>query len=352
MEQEEQAARSVRMRSAEEAAAARRKVLEEESRKRSELKVKCHSARRKIADMELRLGLRERRDSRHLWQWARAKVRMMLVFGNNPADGPGSGGPSSLDNCATLEEALVTLQKRRATLQQMVHEQEKKLDAMARDWSDLQPQLLAAEVQLSFDTEPYDLSQARLTDARTTLDALVGARRKEQHRLQREIDRFLQMLEEAEVDDDEEVKRIRQQRANAPKAGLKPKRMQPAADASSPFFHPATRPGSKRSFRMPGSPGSRPGSPATKSMRALLRQDHPNRPLEVSSLIALRSDLTLVLAKALTPAMLQAQKELEELWCAEQQQRIHLLTPHIPSHPSFPSLSPTSSLSPLHRFAG
>lgn len=156
------------------------------------------AARKTVAALELRLGLRVRREPSSLWLWALRRVCVFRALGvdlrrTDPAAGRSGGGRGGVGRemeLGTLEATLATLQKRRNHLTSCVDQASRRLHEVLDQYNLLQPAFLATEERLSQDTEAYDLSPARLSEAQRTLDALRRLREGARTRLLTELRHF------------------------------------------------------------------------------------------------------------------------------------------------------------------
>jgi hypothetical protein len=174
----------------------RQRKLREARKRRDDLKAKCQRLRQHVNEMELRLGLRSTRDAHGLWLWALSRLRMLLAFGRDPGQLPSQrmGAMHQVHQCTTLAEQLAHLQKRHITLDHRIATATKQIHELCSDWAALQPPVLPAEAELSLDTEPYDLSQRRIEEARSTVGQLRALRERERSRCLERLDVFWEQL--------------------------------------------------------------------------------------------------------------------------------------------------------------
>ena len=186
---------SQRLREQERILGAHAKVLKVAQKKREMLQLKIASVRNKTASLEMRLSLRARREPAALWLVALRRLRAFRALGIDPYQtsamsagtrGGGRGGSGRDTELSTLEETLTMLQKRRNHLEKVLTECSARLNTIIKRWEALQP-LLPNESSLSLDTEGYDLSQARLAEAQTTIDTLVRKRERFKSKILREL---------------------------------------------------------------------------------------------------------------------------------------------------------------------
>ena len=150
---------------------------------REKLKQQCAALAAKIRRLELRLGLRKERNMRHLWQWAGWRVRVFMAFrrvcspsGDSGVIGSRQAGTAAQDGAGSLEEHLAVLQGKLLDIDPLVYSRSQELAQIAFQWDALQPIVFSEEAAIQMDSDPFDLSLARIAGAKKSLDALQEIR--------------------------------------------------------------------------------------------------------------------------------------------------------------------------------
>lgn len=154
-------------------------------RVRERLKEQITQARRQVVELELRLGLRVKKDPKALWLWGLRRVQASRAFGIMPTASAKS--PPLADVGGTLEETLAFLLKRIKHLKDNVDDREGRLKKAIDSWEALQPEVLPEEAMLEFSTASTDLTLDRLNKAEAAVATLTEMRQRERSKLVKQL---------------------------------------------------------------------------------------------------------------------------------------------------------------------
>ena len=186
---------------AERAIRAEREAALKAQKARSEMMGRILETRHRVIRLEMRLGMRKRRDPRVLWSWATQTVIRMISMGRKPGPGarsPQLSGADATAAASTLEETIRNLDERLVTLNTTATDRERRLREALSTWEGLQPPLLPEESLIHFRTETYLLTLERVMEAEHDVNKLTDLRQGERDQL---LEQLPHLFDERERED-------------------------------------------------------------------------------------------------------------------------------------------------------
>ena len=175
----------------------------ERQRAREELKNQINALLREVKQLEVHLGLQQRKSPRERWAWAIKRVRLLVKWGGgaNGANAASGGGAAATKADAVnapmrqreaavsggLEAKLRDLQRRKKQLDELAKERQERLRHATEAWDALQPAVLPAESSIRLDRRPL-LALAHVEAAEQALEKLTAMRKAERAKLLKQLE--------------------------------------------------------------------------------------------------------------------------------------------------------------------